>query len=121
MKFLVDEDLTRRIQVAVWHRNAAIDIVRVGDAGAPPYESSDRDVLLFAEQTGRMVITEDKHTMRGPQGHIAQHLAQGNHTWGVAFVRPYTSLAAIADAIVLLAEASTAEEWRDQELWIPFD
>lgn len=119
-KFLIDEDLSRRIQVAVWHRNAVIDIVRVGDRGAPPYETSDVDVLLFAEQAGRMLVTEGKRTLRGGDGHIARHLARGNHTWGVAFVRPRASLSAIADALVLIAETSTPEEWRDQEVWIPF-
>lgn len=120
-KFLVDEDLTRRIQVAVWHRNAGIDIIRIGDSAAPPYETSDVDVLLFAEQSGRMLITEDKRTLRGGNGHIAAHLASGNHTYGVAFVRPQASLSAIADALVLIAELSTPAEWWDQEIWIPFD
>ena len=120
IKFLIDEDLTRRIQVAVWHRNAGIDIVRVGDAGAPTYGASDADVLRFAEQTERMLITEDKRTLRGATGHIATHLAHGNHTWGVAFVRPRASISAIADALVLIAESSTSDEWRDLEAWIPF-
>ena len=120
MRFLIDEDFTRRIQVAVWHRNAGIDIIRVGDRGAPPYETSDTEILLFAEQAERMLITEDKGTLRGADGHIAQHLARGNHTWGVAFIRPRFSLSAIADTLVLIAESSAPAEWRDLEVWIPF-
>ena len=120
MRFLIEEHVTKRIQRAVWHDRATLDLLRVGDMGAPSFETSDAELLVFAEQTGRMFVTNDKASLRGPGGHIAAHRAAGRHTWGVAFVRPGAPLAAIAATIVLLAEASTPDEWRDQELWIPF-
>ena len=38
VRFLVDESLPKRLLVAVMHRSAAIDILRVGQPGAPPFE-----------------------------------------------------------------------------------
>lgn len=120
ISFLLDEHLTRRIQIAVWHRRAMLDVLRVGDVGAPPYGSDDPSLLRYAEQAGRMFITSDRQTLRGSSGHITAHLMAGGHTWGVAFVRPSAPLGSIADTLVLIAEASAPDDWRDQEIWIPF-
>ena len=76
---------------------------------------------MFAEDTGRMLVTEDKRTLCGAHGHLAAHYAQQRHIWGVAFVRPNESLSRIAVTLVLIAELSHPDDWRDQEIWIPFD
>jgi hypothetical protein len=53
-------------------------------------------------------------------GHIDAHIAMRGHFSGVCLVRAGFSIYRIAQELVLIAEASTAEEWLDQFEWIPF-
>jgi hypothetical protein len=52
--------------------------------------------------------------------HIDAHLAMGGHFWGVCLLRDGFSIHRIAQELVLIAEASTIEEWLDRIEWIPF-
>jgi hypothetical protein len=45
--FLLDENLPPRLKVALRRLDARIDVVRVGDDGAPPLQTSDPDILHF--------------------------------------------------------------------------
>ncbi|MDF5736344.1 MULTISPECIES: hypothetical protein [unclassified Nostoc] len=38
VRFLVDENLSPKLKIAVFRLNPAIDILRVGDAEAPPFD-----------------------------------------------------------------------------------
>ncbi len=48
VRFLVDESLPKRLVIAVLHRNAAIDILRVGQPGEPPFEADDPEIVAYA-------------------------------------------------------------------------
>src|SRR2546429_4475372 len=50
---------------------------------APPLGTPDPDNLLWAEQHGRIIVTEDRRTM---PVHLADHLQAGRHSPGV-FIR----------------------------------
>ena len=52
--------------------------------------------------------------------HIAAHLAEERHHYGVFRLRPGYSLGAYAAAIHLLWAASEAEEWIDGDEYIPW-
>jgi len=79
VRFLVDESLPKRLVIAVLHRNAAIDILRVGQPSAPPFQADDPAIVAYAERHQRLLLTADTNTMRKI---VVDHLAAGNHTWG---------------------------------------
>lgn len=60
--FVTDEGFNRNILRGVLSRAPAIAIVRVQDVGLSG--ASDPDILEWAAQEGRIVITHDKRTMR---------------------------------------------------------
>jgi hypothetical protein len=51
--------------------------------------------------------------------YAAEHFAAGGHHWGVFLIDAHASIGRIADAMYLLWVASEAEEWMDQEQWLP--
>ena len=55
-KFLIDENLTRDIVVGVRKRDPSIDILHVGDPGAPPKGTPDPAILDFCETEQRILI-----------------------------------------------------------------
>jgi hypothetical protein len=74
-KFLLDEQLCSH---ALWHAIRAsdvLDVLRVGDPGAPPNGTADPHLLEAAAKLERILISRDKKTM---PAHFADFLASGN-------------------------------------------
>ena len=116
VRFLLDENLTPRLKAALLRYNPEIDVLRVGEAGAPPLGTLDPDILTYLEAAQRVLITDNRRSM---PGHIADHFAGGRHHWGIFQVRPNAAIGQLVEAICLLAEASEAEEWKNQLRWLP--
>lgn len=76
----------------------------------------DSQILEHVEEHRRLLITLDRASM--PR-HIADHLRVGRHHWGVLRVKPSASIATLAEELVLVWEASEAEDWLDRLDWIP--
>ena len=116
-KFLIDENLTRDIVVGVRKRDPSVDILRVGDAGAPPKGTLDSTILDFCEAEQRILITNDRSSM---PAHIAAHQAAGKHIWGVLSTRtPRPPLGPIVEMLTIIVGVSEAEEYVDVTGWIP--
>jgi hypothetical protein len=116
-RFLFDEDVRRGLAAALRGREPTIDIVSVGGPGAPPKKTLDPDLLIAAEGLHRLLVTRDRKTMRG---HVAAHCANGRHTYGLLQVRRSCSWSTLIDDLLLVAQATDADEWIDTMLHIPF-
>ncbi len=57
ISYLLDENLSPRIKLAILRHNNEIDILRVGDENAPSLGTSDPDILLFLEKSRRTLVT----------------------------------------------------------------
>lgn len=97
------------------HRSAAIDILRVGQPGAPPFEADDADIVAYAERHQRLLLTADVNTLRKI---VADHLAAGHHTWGTCYVNQDVPFGQMAYEIELIWSATEPTEWLDSEGWI---
>lgn len=116
IRFLLDENLSPRIKLAVLRHNKRIDILRVGDEKAPSLGALDPEILIFLDESNRMLVTDNRATM---PDHACAHLSSGRHHWGILEVRPNTTVKELVDTLCLIWEASDAEEWIDQIQWIP--
>lgn len=117
VRFLIDENLSPDIVSAMLRHDMTIDVLHVGDLGAPGLGTLDPEVLLYCESEQRMLITDNRKSM---PGHIADHLRGGRHHWGVVKTRRKNlSNGEIAADLILIWEASEAEEYQDREDWIP--
>ena len=116
VRFLLDENLSPRLKVAVLRFNPAIDILHVGDADAPPRGTLDPEILHYLELSQRLLITDNRSSM--PE-HFEAHYGDGGHIWGLLWVRPETQIGELVREIFLVWEASEAEEWLDRLDWIP--
>ena len=59
-RFLLDENLSPRLKVAVFRLNPAIDILRVGDPSTPSLGTLDPDVLQYLELSQRILVTDNR-------------------------------------------------------------
>lgn len=117
VKFLLDENITPRVQAAIQRHYPHIDVLRVGDEDAPALATLDPEILQYLEKSQRILITRNRASM---PGHVADYIAGGGQHWGVLRVRPNTSIMQLVQTLELIAETSTAEEWINEMWWIPF-
>ena len=120
LAYLLDEHLRGPLWRAVRRHNATqsspIDVTRVGDPESPGLGTLDPNLLIWAEEANRIIVTFDERTM--PQ-HLTDHLATGRHVPGIFVIRPRQNLRDVLDFLVFAALASDESEWRDQIVYIP--
>lgn len=118
VRFLLDENLTVDLRAAILNHEASIDVVRVGDKGAPPFGTPDPDILLYCERERRALVTDNRKTM--PR-HVRELEAAGHTHWGEFEVRhSRVPIGVIAQTLYEVWGASEADEWQGQLRWIPF-
>ena len=88
-----------------------IDSVRVGDPADLPLGTRDLDLLLWAEQQSRILVSFDTNTL---PLHFINHLAAGHHSPGLFLIRRRARIANVVEFLVLAAYASDEYEWIDR-------
>jgi len=117
LRFLADECVSHDMIDHLRDVEPDMDILVVGEPGAPPKGTDDAEILLAAEALGRTVISGDRATMAK---HLTTHYREGHHTSGLILLRCDFSVARYASEIRLIWFATTADEWVDRTDYIPY-
>ncbi len=115
-RFLLDEHVDRGIQRRLRRLNPAIDVICIGEHGAPAAGTVDPDLLRWIEEQGYLLVTGNRKTM---PGHLAAHHAASRHVPGIFLLRPRLTISAVVQALHLIWQASDIEEYRDQLRYLP--
>lgn len=114
IRFLADENFNGRILRGVQRERPDADIVRVQDT--PLYEASDPDVLAWAAEEGRIVLTHDIETMVGfASDRIENELAMP----GLIVVRDTVPIGQVVADLLIILDASEPEEWDNLITFLP--
>jgi Domain of unknown function (DUF5615) len=120
LRFLLDEHLRGPLWLAILRHNVQgglpIDAVRVGDAPDLPLGSDDAAILLWAEREGRILLTEDVHTM---PGHLTRHLQSGRRSPGVFVISTGCSIRESVSHLELVAHAGESRDYEDTIVYVP--
>jgi hypothetical protein len=82
-----------------------------GLTGAP-----DEQVLAWAADTGRVLLSHDASTMTAA---AYARIERGESMLGVIIVPQWLSIGDAVDDLVLVAECSEAEDWANQVQFLP--
>lgn len=116
LRFLLDEHVNRAVQRQFRRIAPAVEILAVGDAGAPPTGSPDPVLLRWLEVHAYVLVTEDRSTM---PAHLSEHFLRGGHVPGVIWIRPRIGVGQIIEDLHLIWATTTEDEFRDRTLFIP--
>ena len=120
LRYLLDENLRGPLWAALVRANARrahpLEITCVGEDVDLPLTMGDPELLLWAEQHGFVMISNDARTM--PR-HFAAHIDAGHHSPGVFLIALPGAIPRILEALFYYADASDDDIWRDQILFIP--
>lgn len=115
-RFLFDENIDPVLAQRLRTVYAGIDILLVGQIGAPAKGASDPDLLAFAQKTGRILVSFDKASL--PR-HLGDWFRAGGQTAGVALMRQGYPWARYVQEIALIWQASEAGEWLNLTQYLP--
>jgi predicted nuclease of predicted toxin-antitoxin system len=105
IRFLADACLTHHIVSGCLRREPAMDFKSAGSARLQG--KSDAEVLAFAAQDGRILVTSDIRTM--PR-HFSAFLQEGKHSPGVILIPQAVPNAAAIEALILVWAAAEPDE-----------
>lgn len=117
LRFLCDEDVSQNLLAFVRSAEPAINLLAVGETGAPAKRSADNAVYQAAVTLGRTLISGDRKTMTRL---VTADLRAGGHNCGVIFLRSGHSVASYATTIHLIWFCESANDWVDRIDYIPY-
>ena len=113
VKFQADADLDGRILRGLRRAAPEVDIRTAADAAFAGLK--DPEVLRIAADSERILVSQDRRTM---PAHFARFTADAQSP-GVILLREATPISTVIEELVLIWNASEAEEWVDRLMWIP--
>ena len=113
VRYQADADLNEIILLAAVRREPAMDFQTATAAGLPGRH--DMEVLALAAGEGRVLVTHDHQTM--PR-HFAEFVAL-NTSPGVLLIPQHLSIAAAAEDLLLIWNATEGEEWINRICYLP--
>lgn len=113
IRFQADGDLDERVLRGLKRIAPEVDIRKATDAGLEGLP--DREVLYIAAESGRILISQDRRTM---PAHFYQFTSVSKSP-GVILLREGISIATAIEELLLIWNASEAEDWAGRLIWIP--
>jgi hypothetical protein len=114
IRFQADADLRQAIVTGTRRRQPKLDFRSANEAELEGIK--DPDVLGIAARDGRVLVTHDRKTMPTEFGKFITTQTSS----GVLILSQALPVGEAIDAIILVWEASTAEEWFNQIMTFPF-
>jgi predicted nuclease of predicted toxin-antitoxin system len=114
LRFQADANFNLAIVRGLRRIQPAIDFQSAGDAGI--LNLPDPEVLVFAAQEQRVLVSHDVRTM---PGHFTDFLASGQHSPGIVLIRQTLSMREAIEWLHLAWQAIEAAEWLDLITFLP--
>lgn len=114
VRFQADADLRQSIVTGIIRKQPNLNFQSANEAELEGIK--DPEVLEIAARDGRLLVTHDRKTMPTEFG---QYILSRTSS-GVLILSQSLPISEAIDAIILVWEASTAEEWINQIMTFPF-
>jgi hypothetical protein len=114
VRFQADADLRQSIVTGIIRKQPDLNFQSANEAELEGIK--DPEVLEIAARDGRVLVTHDRKTMPTEFG---QYILSRTSS-GVLILSQSLPIREAMDAIILVWEASTAEEWINQIMTFPF-
>ena len=114
--YLMDENVDPVYRTQILRLEPELVVWAVGDEGTPQKRTLDPDILLWCDEHGFVLVTNNRTSM---PPHLAEHLAQGRHVPGIFILNPNMSIGETIEELILIALASENDEYQDYITHLP--
>ncbi|MEA5469988.1 DUF5615 family PIN-like protein [Spirulina sp. 06S082] len=116
LKYLIDENVDPIYTNQLRRLSSDLFVIAVGDMTAPPKGTLDPEILLWCEEHDCILVTNNRKSM---PVHLAEHIALGYHVLGILILSPKLSIGENLEQLILIAEGSFEDEYRDRIEFLP--
>ncbi len=116
IRYLMDENVDPVYQTQLLRLEPDLVVWAVGDEGAPLKGTLDPEILIWCEEHGFILVTNNRTSM---PPHLAEHLAQCRHVPGIFILNPSMSVGETIEELILIAQASRDDEYQDYITHLP--
>lgn len=116
LKYLIDENVAPVYPVQLRRREANLTVRVVGEPGTPPKGTLDPVILLWCEEYGFVMVTNNRRSM---PVHLADHIAQCHHVLGIILLNPNLSIGQNLEELIIIALGSFDNEYQDRIVHLP--
>ena len=114
VRLAADADFNYHIILGLVRRNPSLDIIAIRDLGMA--ELLDPDVLEWAAESGRVLLTHDVSTMRM---YAIERLRNSRAMPGLVIVHQWVPIGRAIDDILTLAERTMGDELANPIVFLP--
>jgi len=115
LRLLIDQDLDHDILRGLIRRIPQLDALTAFEIGMS--RATDSQLLTWAEQEGRIIVTHDRTTM---PVHAAELIGAGKNVAGVFLVPRSLPLRQAIEDLELMITCSANDEWVNVIRYLPF-
>lgn len=108
LRLLIDQDLDHVILRGLLLRVPKLDVVTAYQAGLG--DASDPDLLAWAAEQQRVVVTHDRRTM---PSHASDRIAAGESVAGVIIVSRRLSVSQVINDLEVIVSCRDVDEWEN--------
>ncbi len=108
LRLLIDHNFDQDILQGLYRRIPNLDAVTAFDEGLS--RTPDPELLAWAAENGRILVTHDHQTM---PGHVANRIAAGERVAGVVIVPQVLQIRRAIDDLELIVTCSNEDEWEN--------
>ena len=108
LRLLIDQDLDQVILRGLLLRVPNLDVITAYQAGLG--DASDPDLLAWAAEQTRIVVTHDRRTM---PYHAADRIAKGESVAGVIIVSRRLPVSQVINDLEIIVSCSDMNEWKN--------
>jgi hypothetical protein len=116
IKYLLDENVHPALRFELYKRETELILWEIGDPGTPPKSAKDSDILVWCEENGFILITNNRKSM--PR-HLKDHLNAGRHSPGIFILNNKMGIRDTVEELLIIREASFPNEYRDLIIHLP--
>ena len=116
ISYLLDEHISLSYRTQLVRRKPDLRVWAIGDPNAPPKGTPDPDILVWCEENGFILITNNRKTM---PVHLASHLADNRHIPGIFILNEDMSMGQIIDELIVISEAAFEDDYQDRISFMP--
>ena len=114
LRLLIDQDLDQVILRGLLLRLPGLDVVTAHRAGLS--DASDAELLAWAGQESRVVISHDRRTM---PIHAAARIAKGEIMTGLIIVSRRLPVSKVINDLEIIASCSEKSDWQNIIMHLP--
>lgn len=116
IRYLMDENVAPVYQIQLLRQEPDLIVLAVGDEGTPPKGTLDPEILIWCEDRGFILVTNNRTSM---PPHLTDHINQGRHVPGIFILNPNMGIGETIEELILIAGMSDDDEYQGTIKYLP--